>query len=101
MVQEGSLDREDYEEIAELAQYVEANGLWRARQLILARATETLGEEMLAMLAGEACADPTWNVVAIPAVELPVPELPDDLIGAERVTRVKDARGDKFRCVVS
>ena len=34
--------------------------------------------------------------MAEPAVELPVPELPDELIGAERVTRVKDARGDNY-----
>ena len=32
----------------------------------------------------------------MPAAELPVPELPDELIGADRVTRVKDARGDNY-----
>ena len=73
--------------------------LYEARRKILLAANETLGalgEEMIAVTSGETGARSTWDVLAVPATELPVPELPDDLIGAERVTRVKDARGDNF-----
>ena len=46
---------------------------------------------MIPMTSGEAGAPSTWEIVAVPATELPVPELPDDLIGADRATRVKDS----------
>ena len=59
-----------------------------------------LGEEMVTMTSGETGAPSTWGVVAVPATELPVPELPDELIGADRVTRVKDARGGQLRGLV-
>ena len=62
-------------------------------------ASETLGalgEEMIPMNSGEAGALSIYQVVAVPATELPVPELPDELIGADSVTRVKDARGDNY-----
>ena len=73
--------------------------LYEARQKILSNATEALGalgEEMVPVTSGETGAPSTWDVVAVPATELPVPELPDDLIGADRVTRVKDSRGDNY-----
>ena len=51
---------------------------------------------MIPMTSGEAGAPSTWEVVAVPAAELPVLERPDDLTGADRVTRVKDSRGDDY-----
>ena len=73
--------------------------LYEARRKILLNASEALGalgEELVPMTSGETGAPSTWEVVTVPAAELPVPELPDDLIGAERVTRVKDSRGDNY-----
>ena len=73
--------------------------LYEARRRILSNASEALGalgEEMIPATSGETGAPSTWEVVAVPAMELPVPELPDDLIGADRVTRVKDSRGESY-----
>ena len=73
--------------------------LYIARRRIFNSASETLGalgEELIPMTSGEAGAPSTWEVLTVPATELPVPELPDDLIGADRVTRVEDVRGDNY-----
>ena len=42
-----------------------------------------LGEEMVTMTTGETGAPSTWEVVAVPGAEIPVPELRDELIGAD------------------
>ena len=63
------------------------------------RATDlmgALGEEMVPVTSYEAGSTAGWHTLMMPATELPCDELPDDLIQAERVTRVTDARGDNF-----
>ena len=40
--------------------------------------------------------DGGWQVLIMPAVELPADDLPDDLLGAKEARRVTDARGDNW-----
>ena len=73
--------------------------MFKARKRIFNNATEqlrALGEELIPVTSAETGAPSTWEVTMVPATEIPVPELSDDLIGADRVTRVKDARGDNY-----
>ena len=77
-----------------------AEKLHMVRRRILENASKTLGDlgdELIplpANVAGQKTG--TWHVAMMPATELSVPELPDELIGADRVTRVTDARGDNW-----
>ena len=65
--------------------------LGRVREEIIATATERLGhygEGLIPVTSHEAGAIGTWHVLMCPAE--------DELIGAKKVTRVKDRRGDNF-----
>ena len=56
--------------------------LYETRRKILRNASEALGalgEEMIPLTSGETETPSTWKVVAVPATELPVPELTYDL----------------------
>merc|ERR1712217_269800 len=55
-----------------------------------------LGEEMIPVTSHEAGGCAGWHTLMMPATEGPCEELSDDLLQAERVTRVTDARGDNF-----
>ena len=73
--------------------------LGEARRRIVEEATSRLGElgeELLPVTSHEAGAPAGWSCLMMPAVELPPEPLPDELLGAERVARKTDARGDSF-----
>ena len=55
-----------------------------------------LGEEMIPVSTHEAGGSSGWQTLMMPATEVPCWELSDDLLQAERVTRVSDDRGDNF-----
>ena len=55
-----------------------------------------LSGEMIALTTAQVGGANSWQVLMMPATEVPVEELPDELVGADRVSRVKDARGDNF-----
>lgn len=71
----------------------------KARECVRGRATEMmgpLGEECVAMTPQEAGFRGGWNTMMMIVEDMQVLELPDELINAVRVKRVRDNRGDNF-----
>ena len=57
---------------------------------------DELGGELLPVTSHEAGGQAGWNRLMMPAVEFPPDHLPDELLGADKVTRVRDKRGDSW-----
>ena len=69
--------------------------LGSVRKLVMERSTAVtgaLGEEIIPVSAHEAGGSSGWHTIMMPATEVPCWELSDDLLQAERVTRVTDTR---------
>ena len=81
-----------------------APSLGMVRRHIMEQATSlmgALGEEMIPVTSHEAGGSAGWHTLMMPVMEIPCWELSDDLLRAERVTRVTDAHRPLWRCFVN